>query len=103
MRLRKRSAPTPMRFKAFGVGVELQLEASELRAVVEEVLPPDRVPCDASEIVGMFGLRRSEVAGYDVLAGPLPMMSHQTLDVALGALDAELRMFIATTTKEFVF
>lgn len=103
MRLRKREAPTSLVFEAFGVGVEIVVGAPELLPAVNELLPPDHTPHGRSSDTQSFSIAGSEADGYEVLMGAVSMVQHVTAEVALGMLDAQLKVFIAATAPEFIF
>lgn len=102
MRLWK-SSTRPLTFEAFGVRVEVALEDQGLEPYVREVLPPGWRPCEQSEGAGRFALREIGPEAYEVKLGDVPFLQHQPLDVALGMLDSQMRLFIAATTKDWVF
>ena len=103
MRLWKRTSSQSVTFEAFGVQVKLALDEPELEALVQEILPPGWRRCEVGESAGQFGLRRTEADSYDVTIGDAPAIEHATLDVALGMLDAQIRLFIAATAREWIF
>jgi hypothetical protein len=103
MRLWKPKSPQPFSFEAFGVQLELALESRDLEAQVREILPPGWRPCSSSEGAGQFGLRRTGVDDYEVTLGGQPWLENATLDVALGMLDAQMRLFIAANAQEWIF
>jgi hypothetical protein len=100
MRLRKKSMRGPLRFEAFGVGLQVEFGSDELRAIADAVLPPNYSPCEPSEVRAGFTLSGSEAEGYSVGVAGRPTLTHGTLAVALNALDADIRMFIAVNAKE---
>lgn len=103
MRLSKRSGSRAVSFQAFGVQVELSLGNPELEGLVREILPPGWAPCDVTKSSGRFGLRRTGPDSYEVTVHGEPWLQHATLDVALGMLDAQIRVFIAATAPDWIF
>lgn len=93
MRLWKQRSPRPVSFEAFGVQVEVTLGEEELKSAVDDILPPESEPCDVSDSAGKFGLRQTEPGGYEVTVGEASWLRHGTLEVALGMLDAQIRLF----------
>lgn len=79
----------------------------DLRERVEEVLPPGWKPRDASgssgDIAGYFGLRETDSEGYEVTVDGVPWLEHASLDVAVGMLDAQIRICVATNARERIF
>lgn len=103
MRLRKRPAPGAVRVKAFGVGLAVEFGSDDLRALAPLVLPPQHTACEPDSVIGRFGLAGSEQEGYAVEALGQATIEHATLDVALNALEAQIRMFIAINADALVF
>jgi hypothetical protein len=103
MRSWKRSSPRPVNFEAFGVPVELALGETGYEAEVEELLPPGWTRGDGDESAGRFGLRRTGSDSYEVRVGDEPWLEHATRDVALGMLDAQIRLYIAAHSREWIF
>jgi hypothetical protein len=87
MRLRRRSEPRARTFAAYGVGVQVALEDTELWPIVEEILPPGCVPCDPSEVTETFALHASATGSYTMTVGETSWIEHADLDVAVNALD----------------
>jgi hypothetical protein len=103
MRLRKRPSPQAVAFEAFGVAVQVELDDPALQARVEAILPPSRVACDPSTATENFTLRASEPDGYTVAVADAPWVEQADLEVALGVLDAQIRMFVAANAKDLIF
>lgn len=108
MRPWKRTTPQPLVFRAFGVQVELALGEIGYEAEVQDLLPPGWKPCDDGESAGRFGLRRTGtdstgIDSYEVKVGDEPWLEHATFDVALGMLDAQIRLFVAANAHERIF
>jgi hypothetical protein len=92
-----------MTFKAFGVGVQVTLGDEDLATRVLEILPPGRSPCKREQTTGHFGLRASNADAYKLTMEAAPLVENATLDVALGMLDAQIRMFIAANAPDRIF
>lgn len=103
MRLWKDRAPRPVSFEAFGVQVEVTLSEKELASAVQEILPPGAKPCESSESAGKFGLRQTEPDGFEVTVGETPWLEHGALEVAVGMLDAQIRLYIAARAPDLIF
>ena len=92
-----------MAFEAFGVGVQVTLGDEDLSTRLLEVLPPGRSPCDPEQATGHFDLRTSDADAYELKMGGAPLVENATLDVALGMLEAQIRMFIAVNARDWIF
>ena len=106
MGLWKRHAPRSLACHTFGVQVEVKLDDIELRDPVQEILPPGWTPrdrIDSAEPAGRFGLRETGADSYEVTVDDVPWLEHATLDVALGMLDAQIRIYVAAHARERVF
>lgn len=103
MRVWKRTPRGPFTFEAFGVPVELELSDAKLERQIADILPPGWRRCDASEEAVGFGLRELEEDSYEVTIGDEVWLEHATLDVALGMLDAQMRLYIAANAPDWVF
>jgi hypothetical protein len=93
----------PMSFEAFGVQVELTLGDPELETDVREILPPGWRRCVPGASAGRFGLWQTGDDAYDVTVHGDRLLQHGTLAVALTMLDAQIRLFIAARTRDWVF
>jgi hypothetical protein len=103
MRSWKRSSPRPVNFEAFGVAVELSLGETGYEAEVEELLPPGWTPSEVGEPAGRFGLRRTGTDSFEVRVADEPWIENATRDVALGMLDAQIRLYIAANSRDWIF
>jgi hypothetical protein len=103
MRAWKRSSPRPVGFVAFGVPIELALGETGYEAELEELLPPGSTRCDVGASAGRFGLRRTGADSYEVSVGDEPWMEHATRDVALRMLDAQIRLYVAAHSRDWIF
>jgi hypothetical protein len=98
----KRAAAQSIAVEVFGVSVEVTGEAAHL-AAVRDFLPPSARPIDAAPAEGGFALvsagdgRLELVCAGQSVAGPMDPR------VALGVLDARLRMHIALNAPDHVF
>jgi len=102
MRVRRRAARS-IAFEAFGVAAEVQFGDPELEAHVLEILPPGWRAIDPAAVVSRFSLDRTDADSYDVTINRHLAIEHASLDVALGLIDADLRMLIATNTPDWIF
>lgn len=92
-----------MAFEAFGVQVELRLGDTGYEAEVQDRLPPGWKRCDGGESAGHFGLRRTGADSYEVTVADEPWLERATFDVALGMLDAQIRLFVAANAQHRIF
>jgi hypothetical protein len=99
---KRRPAPS-VACEAFGVRVEVTLDEIELRGSVQEILPPGWIPCDAADATGRFALRQTGTDSYEVSVAGAPWLEHATLDMALGMLDAQIRIFVAANARDRIF
>jgi hypothetical protein len=106
MPLRKRQAQRSLACHTFGVEVEVALDDIELRERVQEILPPGWKPADprdSTDAGGRFGLRDTGADSYEVTVDDVPWLEHATLEVALGMLDAQIRIYVAANARERIF
>lgn len=103
MRLRKRSGGEAIQFEAFGVAAEVAYGGPELEAQVREVLPPGWAPARGASSAGRFVLEQGRSGNYAVSFCDRPLIEGATLDVALGLLDSEIRLLVATMAPELIF
>jgi hypothetical protein len=103
MRLWKRRSSQSVAFDAFGVQVKVALDDIELRRRVQKFLPPGWAPCEVPEAAGHFGLHEVDTESYEVTVNGVPQLEHAKLDVALGMLDAQIRLFVAANARERIF
>ena len=75
----------------------------EMATRLVDVLPPARSPCEPDHATGHFDLRASEAEAYELKIGGAPLVENATLDVALGMLEAQIRMFIAVNARDWIF
>lgn len=102
MRARRRAGRS-IAFEAFGVAAEVQFGDPELEAHVREILPPGWQLTDPAGVSARFALQRVEADRYDVAINGHSAIEHADLDVALGLIDADIRMLIATSTPDWIF
>jgi hypothetical protein len=93
----------PVAFEAFGVAVQVAIDDPALGGTIEAVLPPSRVACDPGTATHHFSLGASEPVGYTVTFDDIAWVEHAKLEVALGVLDAQIRMCIATNARDVIF
>jgi hypothetical protein len=103
MRAWKRSSPRPITFKAFGVPVEVALGETGYRAELEQLFPPGWTHSELDGSAGRFGLRRTGTDSYEVSVGDQLWLEHASRDVALGMLDAQIRLYVAANSRDWIF
>jgi hypothetical protein len=103
MRVWKRPSARSIAFQAFGVAAEVQFGDRALEADVIEILPPGWSATDAAAVKVRFSLEAGQANSFDVTINGRVAIEQATLDVALGFLDAEIRMLIATSTTDWIF
>ncbi len=103
MRAWKRSSPRPITFEAFGVPVEVVLGETGYEAELEQLLPPGWTHSELDGSAGRFGLRRTGTDSYEVRIGDEPWLEHASRDVALGMLDAQIRLHVAAHSRDWIF
>ncbi len=82
---------------------QIDLGDRELETAVREVLPPGWTEIGTEESLGRFSLRRTQAGGYVVIIGEQPQLDFGTLDVALGFLDAQIRLHVAANATPWIF
>jgi hypothetical protein len=97
-----RSQPS-LTFEAYGVQVQVMLEDGSLGETLRRILPPGARECKAGSTAGRFAIRRTRTDGYSVSVGETPFTSGATLDVALGLLDQQMRLYIAAVARDWIF
>jgi hypothetical protein len=90
-------------FEAFGVAVQVALDDPALQASVDDLLPPSHVACDPAKVTQHFSLRASAPEGYTVTVDDASWVEQAELVVALGVLDAQIRMCIAANATDLIF
>ena len=103
MRLRKRGGSRIRAFVAFGVALEITVDDPALWPVIEPILPPNRHSCESSDATERFGLEQCGMDAYALVVGETPWIEHATLDVAVNALDQQLRLHIAAKAPGLIF
>jgi hypothetical protein len=93
----------PLRFEAFGVPVEVVLEDRGLDPEVRGILPPGWKPTAASPQSGSFRLLGSGNDGYELIVDGRSYLQQASREIALGLLDAQVRLFIASNARDWVF
>jgi hypothetical protein len=103
MKLRLRQGRRQSRaFSAFGVPFRVDV-ADALWPAVEEILPPGCTACDGSRAEQRFGLSEVGEEIFTLTINDAPWIEHASLDVAVGALDQQLRLFIAAEAPGVIF
>lgn len=93
----------PETFEAYGVPVRLVLGESELEPHVFEILPPGWRACAPTGSAARFGLRRVGADVYEVQVFDQVWLGSAPLDMALDALDAQIRLYIAANANDWTF
>jgi hypothetical protein len=83
--------------------VEVVLEDRELDAPVREILPPGWKPSAASAHAGSFRLLGTSEDGYELIIDGKSWLQNASREVAVGMLDAQIRLFIATNARDWIF
>jgi hypothetical protein len=97
------SGARALTFEAFGVRVRVLVSGPEELERVRGLLPPGSQPCTATGLEATFALRRDGASAYelgrdgDTLVGGLP------LEVALEALEREIRFLVALKAPAHIF
>lgn len=99
----------------------MTLDDIELRERVREILPPGWKPTDPTDptdstdstdsigttgstgAIGRFALRERDADRYEVTVEEVAWLEHATLDVALGMLDAQIRIYVAAHARDRIF
>ena len=102
MRVRRRAAGS-IAFEAFGVAAEVAFSDPELEVLVREILPPGWRAIDPAGVRSRFSLERADADSYNVTINRHLAIEHASLEVALGLIDADIRMLIATSTPDWIF
>lgn len=100
----KRASRGPITFEAFGVTIAIELEDRKgLEPHVEEILPPGWKPSGSTDAAGRFGVRKTDEDTYAVTIAGRPWLEDTSLEIAIGMLDAQVRLFIAANARDRVF
>jgi hypothetical protein len=98
-----RHHPVTVAFRAFGVDAAVTVPDAGWRAEVSELLPPGAVAKAAAAGDARFALTPTPTGTYDVSVGDEPRLRDGDRDVALGFLDAQLRLYVADQAPDHVF
>jgi hypothetical protein len=99
----KRAAAESMAVEVFGVSVEVTGEAAHL-AAVRDFLPPNARPVAGAPASGGFALVSSGGDGlWELVCDGQSVAGRMDTAVALGVLDARLRMHIALNAPDHIF
>jgi hypothetical protein len=90
-------------FEVFGVAAEVQFGDRELESQVREILPPGWHEIDRARAIATFLLENMDADSYAVTINGRSAIEHASLEVALGLIDADIRMLIATKTSDWIF
>ena len=93
----------PETFTSFGVPVQLTLEGPGLDERVLDILPPGWRASRPTATAAQFGLRQIGAGAYELRLNGDTLLQHVGLDLALGALDARIRLHIAANASGWTF
>jgi hypothetical protein len=102
MKLRLRQGRHPQAFTAFGVPFGLEVE-DKLWPAIEPILPPGCSRCDSLAAKQRFGLSEVGEDMFTFTIGEAAWIEHAGLDVAVNALDQQLRLYIAEQAPGVIF
>jgi hypothetical protein len=103
MGLRKRTSPGSLTFESFGVPVQLTIDADGQAEPVREVHPPGWSTSRATPSAGRFELRQVGNDSYEVAINDRTELHQAALDIALGLLEAQIRLYVAEKAKDHIF
>ncbi|MFZ0386090.1 MAG: hypothetical protein WAL22_10525, partial [Solirubrobacteraceae bacterium] len=108
LKIRRRAAAPAARYRAFGVAFSLTCDDPKFRAAVVAVLPPGTTPATGAAPAGEDRGGRFTVSAkagdhYDVVLDGVALVSAASREVALGLLDAQVRLFVAARSPDLVF
>jgi hypothetical protein len=89
--------------KSFGVLVDVEVHDESLRPAVDSILPPGWERSDEFPEDGCFVLAGEQDGQYSVLVDGKSVGSCMGADVALHVLDAEMRLRIASSARDYLF
>jgi hypothetical protein len=92
-----------MTFEAFGVPVQLTVDADGLAERVYERLPPGWTRCRATASARRFELRQVGTDSFEVAINDQTQLYQAALDIALGLLDAQIRLYVAEAANDHIF
>ncbi len=105
----QRRAPAPAaRYRAFGVTFSLTCEDPQLRAAAVAVLPPGTTPATGvapagDDAGGSFTVTTNAGDHHNVALDGIALVSAASREVALGLLDAQVRVYVAARAPDLVF
>ena len=103
MRLVKRRNALVRAFVSYGVPVRVEVNDVKLWAEVDPILPPELIPCDQKHATHCFSLARQDAESFTFAMDGISWVRHAALAVAVGALDQQLRLYIAGRAPDLVF
>ncbi len=89
--------------EAFGVRFGVAVDDPALLPAVAATLPPGWVECQEDGELTRFSLASPDGFAYELARDEAPMSQAVELDVAIGLLDAQLRMEVATRATGWAF
>jgi hypothetical protein len=98
-----RARPVTIAFTAFDVQVTVTIGDPSLRGEISELLPPGAVTKPPAVGDGRFAITPASADGFDVTAGNNTVQRDATRQVALGMLDAQIRLHVAEWAPHHVF
>jgi hypothetical protein len=93
----------PKSFEAFGVPVRLTLDVRGVEGQVLDILPPGWRPSRPKNSAAHFVLSRVDPDIYEVRVADQVWLGQAPLDMALEALDAQIRLRIAANAADWTF
>jgi hypothetical protein len=99
---RRRGKRGLLHLLAYGVRLEVSVEPASLFEHLEPLLPPGWVACEDTEIDARLALL-AVGDGYEVTRDGTELVHGGSLELALGVLDAQLRMVVATRAPAGAF
>ncbi|MGA2471536.1 MAG: hypothetical protein ABSG64_12720 [Solirubrobacteraceae bacterium] len=89
--------------KSFGVLLEVEVHDESLQPAVERILPPGWEPSEKFAEDGRFILAGQRDGQYSVLVDGRSVGSAMDADAAVHVLDAEMRLRIAASARDYLF
>lgn len=89
-------SPQHVRFESFGVVLEVEVGSDLLLPEVLATLPPGWTATDAPSVDGRLAIRPSSEDLYEVTRDDMALSNAAELPLAIGILDAQIRMSVAT-------
>ena len=108
LKIRRRAPASAARYRAFGVTFSLTCEDPQLLAAAVAVLPPGTTPATGAALTGddqggSFTVTAHAGNHHDVVRDGIALVSAASREVALGLLDAQVRLFVAARSPDLLF